>query len=360
MIPDQILNLHPALALGIILVGTWLVAQLFRWLFFAILKFYAKRKEDNVIVEALQKHLKGTVFLFIPLIILYIAIGGLKLDEELVRIARDVIGILIIASATIVAIRLINVSQDVLFHRYDTAREDNLRARQARTQIIFLKKLAIFIIVILAVSVVLLSFEGVRQYGATLLTSAGVAGLIVGFAAQKTIANLLAGFQIAFTQPIKIDDAVIVEGEWGWIEEINLTYVVVKIWDLRRLVVPITYFTEKSFQNWTRTSAQILGSVYLYTDYTLPVNELRNKFDQVLEETDMWDREGKSVQVTDTSERTMTIRMLMTAKNSPTAWELRCHVREQIIAWIQENYPACLPRTRAEISGFPELEKHKD
>jgi small-conductance mechanosensitive channel len=199
--------------------------------------------------------------------------------------------------------------------------------------------------------VLLLNFESVRKYGATLLTSAGVAGIIIGFAAQKTIANLLAGFQIAFTQPIKIDDAVIVEGEWGWIEEINLTYVVVKIWDLRRLILPITYFTEKSFQNWTRTSAQILGSVFLYTDYALPVDALRKKFDRVLENSDLWDGEAKSVQVTESSEHTMTIRLLMTAKNSPTAWDLRCLVREELISFIQQEYPDCLPRTRAELVG---------
>lgn len=356
MIPDQILNLHPALALLIILAGSYLIAVTFRWLFFKILKQYAK-KEDSVVVYALQKHLKGTVFLFIPLIIIYITIGSLDLDEELITLSRDILNILIIASATIVAIRLINVVQDVLFNQYDTAKEDNLRARQARTQIIFLKKLAILIVVLLAVSIVLLSFDSVRQYGATLLTSAGVAGIIIGFAAQKTIANLLAGFQIAFTQPIKIDDAVIVEGEWGWVEEINLTYVVIKIWDMRRLVVPITYFTDKSFQNWTRTSAQLLGSVFLYTDYTLPVDELRKKFDEVLASTDMWDGEGKSVQVTDTSEKTMTIRLLMTARNSPITWELRCYVREKLVEWIQQKYPQALPRTRAELLDFPELKK---
>lgn len=358
MIPDQILNLHPILALLIILVATYLISLFIRWLFFRILKYYAK-KDDFIIVDALQKRLKGTVFLFIPLIILYIVVPGLNISDDLIVTIREVLQVLIIASATIVAIRLLNVAQDVLFHRFDTAEEDNLRARQARTQIIFLKKLAILIVVVLALAVVLLSFENVRQYGATLLTSAGVAGIIIGFAAQKTIANLLAGFQIAFTQPIKIEDAVIIEGEWGWIEEINLTYVVVKIWDLRRLIVPITYFTDTPFQNWTRSSAQLLGSVFLYTDYTLPLDELRKKFDEVLDGTKLWDREGKSVQVTDSSESTMTIRLLMTARNSPTAWELRCHVREQMIQWIQNNYPASLPRSRTEISKFPEL-KEKD
>jgi small-conductance mechanosensitive channel len=216
-----------------------------------------------------------------------------------------------------------------------------------------LKKVAIVVVVIIALALILLSFDSVRKYGATLLTSAGVVGIIVGFAAQKTIGNLLAGFQIAFTQPIKIDDAVVVEGEWGWIEEINLTYVVVKIWDMRRLVLPITYFTEKPFQNWTRTSAQILGSVFLYTDYSLPIDALRDEFNDVLTNTPLWDGTGKSVQVTDSTDRHITIRLLMTAKNSPTAWDLRCYVREKMLTWIQENYPESLPRTRAEINPLP-------
>jgi small-conductance mechanosensitive channel len=347
---DQLLDIHPALALFVLIAGSYLVSLFSRWIFIRIFKYFAKQS-DNAVYEALKKNMRGTVFLFIPLTIIYFAVGSVDLPPETIALIRNIVSVLIIISATIVVIRLINAVQDVLFDRYDVSTEDNLRARQARTQIIFLKKVAIVIVVVLAAAIVLLSFDSVRKYGATILTSAGVAGIIIGFAAQKTIANLLAGFQIAFTQPIKIDDAVVVEGEWGWIEEINLTYVVVKIWDMRRLVLPITYFTEKPFQNWTRTSAQILGSVFLYTDYSLPIEELRSEFNRVLENTDLWDGNGKSVQVTDSTDRSITIRLLMTAKNSPTAWELRCHVREKLLTWIQHNYPGALPRTRAEITS---------
>ena len=344
---DTLLNLHPVLGLLILIVGSYLISHFSRWAFIRLYKLFTKQK-DNVYTRALQNNLKGTVFLFIPLTIIYFTIDRLDLAAETIHLIKDVLSVLIIISAAVVIVRLINAAKEVLFAQYDVSAEDNLRARQARTQIIFLKKVAIVIVVILALAIILLNFDSARKYGATILTSAGVAGIIIGFAAQKTIANLLAGFQIAFTQPIKIDDAVVVEGEWGWIEEINLTYVVVKIWDMRRLVLPITYFTEKPFQNWTRSSAQILGSVFLYTDYSLPIDELRTKFDEVLDQTELWDGEGKSVQVTDSTDRYITIRLLMTAKNSPTAWSLRCHVREAMLKWIQENYPQTLPRTRVE------------
>jgi small-conductance mechanosensitive channel len=352
---ETLLDIHPALGLLILILGSYLISHFSRWAFIRLYKYFTKQK-DNVYTRALQKNLKGTVFLFIPLTIIYFAIDSLDLSPETIQLIKDVLSVLIIISAAVIIVRLINAAKDVLFAQYDVNTEDNLRARQARTQIIFLKKVAIVIVVILALAIILLNFDSVRKYGATILTSAGVAGIIIGFAAQKTIANLLAGFQIAFTQPIKIDDAVVVEGEWGWVEEINLTYVVVKIWDMRRLVLPITYFTETPFQNWTRTSAQILGSVFLYTDYSIPIDALRTKFDEVLRETELWDGEGKSVQVTDSTDRFMTIRLLMTAKNSPTAWSLRCHVREVMLKWIQENYPLALPRTRAEVKPSWESE----
>jgi len=341
---------HSILALVIVIAATCLIAYLVRWLLLLVMKYYAK-KVDSHLLKSLRKRLTGLVFLFIPFTVLYFFIDSFGLDQGHVEVSKEVLKVLIIVSAVVVLVRLINVVQDLLFHQFNIDEEDNLKARQARTQILFLKKLCILVVVIVGASIILLSFESVRKYGATLLTSAGVAGIIIGFAAQKTIGNLLAGFQIAFTQPIKIDDAVIVEGEWGWIEEINLTYVVVKIWDLRRLILPITYFTEKSFQNWTRTSAQILGSVFLYTDYTLPVDAVREKFDTILESTDLWDGEVKNVQVTDTSEQTMTLRFLMTAKNSPTAWDLRCLVRERLIAFIQQSYPECLSKSRVVLTG---------
>ena len=346
---QRLSSLHPIIGILIIFAAAFIVGLLIRQIFLWTVNRFSTTESDYVFVASLKKRMKGTLFLFVPLIVLNILINKLNISEEVLHTSHQILHVLIIASFTVVVLRFIHVVQDVLFSKYDISNSDNLKARQARTQIIFLRKIIMVVVVIIAVAIALLTFEEVRKYGATLLTSAGVAGIIIGFAAQKTIANLLAGFQIAFTQPIKIDDAVVVEGEWGWIEEINLTYVVVKIWDLRRLVLPITYFTDTPFQNWTRTSAQIIGSVYLYTDYTLKIEEIREEFGKILEGTSLWDKQVKSVQVTDTNAETMTVRFLMTAKDSPTAWDLRCLVREKLISYVQEHHPQALPRTRAEL-----------
>jgi small-conductance mechanosensitive channel len=213
------------------------------------------------------------------------------------------------------------------------------------------------IVALLALAFILFQFDEVRELGMGLLTSAGVAGIIIGLAAQKSIANLLAGFQIAFTQPIRIDDVVIVEGEWGRIEEITLTYVIVRIWDERRLVVPLRYFIEKAFQNWTRKTAQLLGTVYLYVDYRLPIDSLRKELDRLLEENDLWDGRVSKIQVTDSKQDNVEIRALMSAANAGDAWDLRCEIREQLIAFIQKEYPDSLPRMRIELpeSGTSEI-----
>lgn len=184
-----------------------------------------------------------------------------------------------------------------------------------------------------------------------LFASAGVAGIIIGLSAQKIVGALLAGIQIAITQPFRIDDAVLVENEWGWIEEINLTYVVVRIWDKRRLVLPSTYFLEHPFQNWTRTSADIIGSIFIYTDYTISFQALREELTRVLSQSELWDRQVNVLQVTDAKEATVEIRILVSAKNSPTAWDLRVHIREKMIEFIQQNYPESLPRTRLVLEG---------
>jgi small-conductance mechanosensitive channel len=195
----------------------------------------------------------------------------------------------------------------------------------------------------------LMVFDSVRQLGTSILASAGVLGIIVGFAAQRSIATVLAGFQIALTQPIRLDDVVIVEGEWGHIEEITLTYVVVLIWDQRRLIVPISQFIERPFQNWTRTSADILGSVFIYTDYTVPVEALRPEIEQMVKVSKDWDGRFWNLQVTDATERTLQLRVLATAADASKAWNLRCELREKLVALLQEKYPQCLPRVRAEL-----------
>ena len=188
-----------------------------------------------------------------------------------------------------------------------------------------------------------------RHVGTSILASAGIASVIIGFAAQRSLGTLVAGLQIAITQPIRIDDVVIVENEWGRIEEITLTYVVVRIWDLRRLVVPISYFLEKPFQNWTRVSAHLLGTVMLHVDYTVPLNVMREELDRILEQSKLWDHKVKVLQVTDTTDRTLELRALVSAGNASAAWDLRCEVREAMVDFLQRNYPECLPRTRAAV-----------
>jgi hypothetical protein len=190
-----------------------------------------------------------------------------------------------------------------------------------------------------------------RKLGAGLLTGVGVSGIIIGFAAQKSLSNLLAGFQIAFTQPIRIDDVLVVEGEWGRVEEITLTYVVVSIWDQRRLILPINYFIEQPFQNWTRSSAEMLGTAFFYLDYTIPVDQLRTEFERLLSLSPLWDKRAKALQVTNTSEHTIEVRALMSSSNSGNAFDLRCYIRENLIKYIREHFPDSLPKTRAYLEN---------
>ena len=196
-----------------------------------------------------------------------------------------------------------------------------------------------------------MSFDSIKSVGVSVLTSAGLAGIIVGFSAQKALGTLLAGIQIAFTQPIRLDDVVIVEGEWGTIEEITLTYVVIKIWDKRRLVVPTTYFIEKPFQNWTRTTSDILGTVFIYTDYKMNIDALRTQLTHILKNTELWDGDVNVLQVTNANKDAVEVRALMSAKDSPTAWDLRVHVREELIKFIQKEYPESIPRTRIKLDN---------
>ncbi len=261
---------------------------------------------------------------------------------------QKLLEILSIIGATWMGIGGAFIFQDIILLKYDITQEDNLNARKVVTQASFIRRIVILVFVIIGTSLVLLSFDGVRKLGAGLITSAGIFSIVLGIAAQKPLANLLSGLQIAFTQPIRIDDAVIVENEWGWIEEINLTYVVVRLWDWRRLILPITYFTEKPFQNWTRTEANLLGSVFLYVDYRLPTEDLRQQLHKILDEEPLWDKKNWVLQVVESKEQYMIIRCLMSAESAPEAWDLRCIVREKLIDYIGKTYPEFLPRFRLE------------
>jgi len=296
--------------------------------------------------------------LILPLIILTLSIlvqTGLNIYSIEQKVVHNAISklsiILIIFSISWIIIALIRVLKINFLRRYDLSIQDNLQSRKIHTQFNILERILIFIIILLALGVVLLSFKSLKNIGVSLFASAGLAGIIIGLAAQKVIGSILAGVQIAITQPIRLDDVVIVENEWGWIEEITLTYVVVRIWDKRRLVLPSTYFIEEPFENWTRKSSDILGTIYVYTDYTIPFDALRKELTRLLESTTFWDKNVNVMQVTNATENTVEIRALVSAKDSPTAWNLRVYVREGLIKFIQENYPASLPRTRIQMEG---------
>lgn len=230
---------------------------------------------------------------------------------------------------------------------YDTA--DNLKARRVLTQTRVLTRSAYFVIGVLGLSFVLLTLPGARQFGASLLASAGVAGLVAGIAARPVLGNFFAGLQIAFSQPIRIDDVLIVNGEWGRVEEITGTFVVVRIWDERRMIVPLQWFIENPFENWTHTSSTLLGTVFLWLDFSLPVDALRKEFERVCKQAPQWDGRVCVLQVTDASDRGMQVRLLVSAANSGNAFDLRCTIREAMIAFIARDYPHALPRLRSAV-----------
>jgi len=285
----------------------------------------------------------------LPLLGIMLARPLLPLPPVLAQLADYATSLLLVALVAYLLYELVDAAAALVLHQHRVDVSDNLQARSIYTQVTVLKKVAVAAIGVFTLASALMVFESVRQFGASILASAGIAGIIVGFAAQRSIATLLAGFQIALTQPIRLDDVVIVEGEWGRIEDIALTYVVVRVWDQRRLVVPINYFIEQPFQNWTRSSAEILGTVFLYVDYTLPIEALRQELTRILKASPHWDGRVNGVQVTDAREHTVEVRALVSAADASQAWDLRCEVREKLVAYVQRTYPESLPRLRASL-----------
>jgi small-conductance mechanosensitive channel len=283
----------------------------------------------------------------LPLIGLRLALPAAKLPPGIHGSIAHLTSLLLIATFAYLLIRVIGISRDLVLSKYDISRADNLSARKVHTQVRVMEKALISIVIVATLAFMLMTFDGIRQIGVSLLASAGIAGIILGFAAQKSLGTLLAGLQIALTQPIRVDDVVIVEGEWGRIEEINLTYVVVRIWDLRRLVVPIHYFIEKPFQNWTRSSSDLLGSVFLYLDYGTPIDALRREMDRVVKASPLWNGKTCVLQVTGCKESVVEVRLLVSSATASDSWDLRCHVREKMLDFLRETHPEGFPRVRA-------------
>ncbi|SJZ31593.1 Small-conductance mechanosensitive channel [Enhydrobacter aerosaccus] len=247
------------------------------------------------------------------------------------------------------SITALMLATDVYLARSTINEQSNALARKHVTQVRVLRRVTVTLVIIITVAAALMTFNSVKQYGVSLIASAGAAGIVVGLAIRPLLTNLFAGIQLAVTQPIRIGDAVIVENEWGWVEEITSTYVVIKIWDWRRLVVPLSYFLERPFQNWTRQTTDLIGSVLIWVDYTVPVAPIRTRLEQIARESKLWDGQVVNLQVVDSNERAIQLRALASARTSSDAWDLRCEVREKLIVYLQQEYPEALPKQRAEL-----------
>jgi small-conductance mechanosensitive channel len=317
---------------------------------YALFRILRRQEAENKIsgwgIQKYLSHPARAIFFFTCLRIVLPAIPGLS--EGLANILRQGINMAIVVALGWFAIGCIYAFQAAMLRRYDLNAENNIQARRVHTQFQLFRRMLIAFVVIIDIGVLLWTFNdaSIWRWGSGLLASAGVASVILATAARSTAANFFAGLQIAFTEPIRIDDVVVIQGEWGRIEEINSAYVVVKIWDLRRLIVPLSFFIENSFQNWTRQSADILGTAFLYVDYSIPVEALREQLNIIVKASPLWNKQVCGLQVTNLTDRTMEIRCLMGSRNSSESFDLRCLVREKMTAWIQQNYPNAFPTTR--------------
>lgn len=323
-------------------IGFPIAAGLIAWLVSSRLTHAAKRIEDTWTRLAVE--IVGQILCTgAPLLALILSVPLVQLPPQVEGLVQKMVAIVLIGGLAGLIIRSILIFQRTILASYDAG---DLGARKVYTQVSVITKIVIVVVSLIALGCMLMVFDVVRQAGASILASAGIAGIVLGFAAQKTLGNFFAGIQIAFSQPIRHNDAVLVEGEFGFIEEITLTHVVVKLWDLRRMVLPITYFVEKPFQNWTLTGSRLIGVVILNVDYTIPVDEIRAELRRVVEASSLWDRDVCALQVTDAKENTLELRCLVSAIDAGTAFDLRCEIREKLVKFIQERLPESLPHRR--------------
>jgi small-conductance mechanosensitive channel len=295
---------------------------------------------------AIITKLRGLTRLAILILAMILAIPAAPLDPDFAAAFARVLVMAVIGLVGWATIVALNIAADIYLRRFSLEAADNLLARKHTTQVRVLLRAAEVMIALFTIGAALMTFDAVRQYGISLFASAGVAGIVAGLAARPLLSNLFAGVQLAMTQPIRIDDAVVIEGEWGTIEEITSTYVVVRIWDLRRLIVPLAYFIEKPFQNWTRDSAALIGTAMFYLDYRAPVGVIREKLEEICRNSKNWNGRTVALQVTDTKENVIELRAIMSANSSGQAFELRCEVREKMIDFLQREHPQALPTLR--------------
>jgi small-conductance mechanosensitive channel len=336
------------LSILLLLLGAVVFAVAVHWLTLRLLRRFVSKSGP---VHPILSGIRGPTRLAAILLALVTILPAADFDPAIADVLRRGMSIgtaILLGWSAIMAIDAL-ADWVVRKHRLDV--DDNLSARRVHTQARILERIAIFIVVLVTAGAALFAFPSVQAYSVSLFASAGVAGLVLGFAARPVLSNIIAGIQIALTQPIRIDDVVIIEGEWGWVEEITTTYVVVRIWDQRRLIVPLSHFIEKPFENWTRESAEILGVVVWHLDYRAPVQEMRGKLDEFLAGNPLWNGKVANLQIVESGPTTITVRALMSAATSPKAWDLRCDIREQMIAWLRKEHPEALPVTRAHLNS---------
>lgn len=337
--PGWVTNLAVALIAAAIAV---LAALLVHWLLFATLRRFARASDgesDNIVVRGL---VRPTRWVLIVLALIVAADSVPFLDAVWERIAGLVMPLLI----GWIALALLHALVEAMMLRNDISAADNRAARRRRTRLSIFGRIATFVIIFITVGLMMLAIPGVREIGVTLVASAGLAGLAVGAAAQPALKSLIAGFQMAMTEPVIVGDAVIIGGEWGWVEDIRTTYVVVKIWDERRLVVPTSKFLEEIFQNWTKTTSQLMGTVMLYVDPATRLEPIRAKFMALVGDNPRWDGRVRHMQVTELTRDAIEVRFLVTAKDSPTLFDLRCDVREALVQWLADEMPDAIVRHR--------------
>ncbi|MEH2625366.1 small-conductance mechanosensitive channel [Bradyrhizobium sp. AZCC 1719] len=301
-------------------------------------------------VTLLLQRVSGPARLALCLVAVALVLPLAPLNDVLREQLRHFFIVAVIALIGWITVRAVDMGAARYLQRFRLDTDENFLARKHVTQVRVFKRVIHILIVIIAVSTALMTFESVKQYGVSLFASAGAAGLIVGLAARPLLSNLIAGVQIAITQPIRIEDAVIIENEWGWIEDIASTYVVVRLWDWRRMVVPLSYFIERPFQNWTRDTQSLIGAVTLHVDYCTDVSRIRHRLEEAVRESKLWDGAVVNLQVVEASPRAIELRALVSARSAPQAWDLRCEIREKLLTFIREEMPEAFPRERAMIS----------
>ncbi|MGM0564974.1 MAG: mechanosensitive ion channel family protein [Pseudomonadota bacterium] len=330
--------LHALLVGAAVLIGYRLLLVLMR-------RFSDSRAKPRIFLNAAAFPLGS----FLVLIGINTALGSSDNPPFLPEV-QHLLKLLVILTATWMAVNVVSAVGELIVHMNPAYEDKWLHARKLETQTRFLVRGSSILIVIIGLGIALMTFDSVRQVGTSLLASAGIGGIILGFAARPVLGNLLAGVQIALTQPFRIDDVLYIDGEWCWVEEVTATYVVLRVWDLRRVVVPLDWFITNKFENWSRHSTELMGTVFLWLDYAMPIEPLREAFLEMLQNSPDWNGNTQDVLVTNASDRAMEVRFLMSARSSRALWSLRCHIREGMIAFVRDHYPEHLPRLRASIS----------